>query len=153
MEYHSHLLETHGNNNLLSRFGNFDISKYPMYSANGDKNFIDDIYDNIDSLEEVNVDTIDKPILPEQYIDNRFYEEEKEEIDNKQEHKDINEEVKKEIEVKDDDKKEKKDKIEEFTVLKNLFNKQLKEREQEQMLFFVAIIGICIILLINNKRH
>ena len=43
-------------------------------------------------------------------------------------------------------------KIEDFTILKELLNKQNKQREQEQILLFVAIIGVCIILLINNKH-
>ena len=43
-------------------------------------------------------------------------------------------------------------KIEDFTILKELLNKQTKQREQEQILLFVAIIGVCIILLINNKH-
>lgn len=183
MNYHNHLLETHGNNNLLSRYGEFDISKYPMYSAQGEQNFIDDIYNNLD------VDEIDKPILPREtvnrservereerdnrsYVDDRYEIDERNEIDDKEEKNERDEREDKEIEEKElkdfkpslivhkpnekiikvkeiNDNKQ----IEEFTQLKNLLNKQLKERQNEKMLVFVAIIGICIILLINNKKH
>lgn len=129
MEYHNHLFETHGNNNLLSRFGEFDISKYPMYSTQGEKNFIDDIYDNIDELEE-----IEEPEEPEEIKI-------PEEIITPENVPVIEPEPKEEV------------KIEEFTQLKQLLNNQLKERKQEKMLIFTIIIGICIILLINNKKH
>ena len=130
MEYYNNILETHGNNNLLMGYEDFDMSKYPIYTAQGEENFINDIYNNLN--ENFNYEDEDEEEIKEENINEN-----------------INAKRIKEFVEKD----ENKDKIEEFVVLKDLLNKERKERETEKTLLFVIIIGICIILLFHSKKY
>lgn len=123
--YHQHLFNTHGNNNLL-----IDYS-FPYYTAQGEQKFIDDIYDNLDELDNGdNINTL---------TDNR--------MDRVQEEENIQKQIEEEPVNKSINGRE------EFKQLKQLFDKQVEERSLDKMLFFVTIVGICIILLINNKSY
>ena len=148
----NYLLKSHGNNNLL--IGDFNDQ------------FINDIYDNINDLDYV--DNEQEIINQHDYASN-FKDNSNNEL-NKHCHQNINvndiqdansnhkENVKirqnnvKNIKSVQGNNPEENIKIEDFTILKELLNKQTKQREQEQILLFVAIIGVCIILLINNKH-
>lgn len=146
----NYLLKSHGNNNLL--IGDFNDQ------------FINDIYDNINDLDYV--DNEQEIINQHDYASN-FKDNSNNEL-NKHCHQNINniqdansnhkENVKihqnnvKNIKSVQGNNPEENIKIEDFTILKELLNKQNKQREQEQILLFVAIIGVCIILLINNKH-
>lgn len=144
----NYLLKSHGNNNLL--IGDFNDQ------------FINDIYDNINDLDYV--DNEQEIINQHDYASN-FKDKSNNEL-NKHCHQNINdiqdannkENVKihqnnvKNIKSVQGNNPEENIKIEDFTILKELLNKQNKQREQEQILLFVAIIGVCIILLINNKH-
>ena len=144
----NYLLKSHGNNNLL--IGDFNDQ------------FINDIYDNINDLDYV--DNEQEIINQHDYASN-FKDKSSNEL-NKHCHQNINviqdannkENVKihqnnvKNIKSVQGNNPEENIKIEDFTILKELLNKQTKQREQEQILLFVAIIGVCIILLINNKH-
>ena len=144
----NYLLKSHGNNNLL--IGDFNDQ------------FINDIYDNINDLDYV--DNEQEIINQHDYASN-FKDKSNNEL-NKHCHQNINdiqdannkENVKihqnnvKNIKSVQGNNPEENIKIEDFTILKELLNKQTKQREQEQILLFVAIIGVCIILLINNKH-
>ena len=144
----NYLLKSHGNNNLL--IGDFNDQ------------FINDIYDNINDLDYV--DNEQEIINQHDYASN-FKDKSSNEL-NKHCHQNINviqdannkENVKihqnnvKNIKSVQGNNPEENIKIEDFTILKELLNKQNKQREQEQILLFVAIIGVCIILLINNKH-
>ena len=142
----NYLLKSHGNNNLL--IGDFNDQ------------FINDIYDNINDLDYV--DNEQEIINQHDYASN-FKDKSNNEL-NKHCHQNINDiqdtnnNVKihqnnvKNIKSVQGNNPEENIKIEDFTILKELLNKQNKQREQEQILLFVAIIGVCIILLINNKH-
>ena len=134
----NYLLKSHGNNNLL--IGDFNDQ------------FINDIYDNINDLDYV--DNEQEIINQHDYASN-FKDNSNNEL-NKHCHQNINVNVHqnnvKNIKSVQSNNPEENIKIEDFTILKELLNKQNKQREQEQILLFVAIIGVCIILLINNKH-
>lgn len=144
----NYLLKTHGNNNLL--IGDFNDQ------------FINDIYDNINDLDYV--DNEQEIINQHDYASN-FKDNSNNEL-NKHCHQNINvndiQDAKNNVKIHQNNVKniksvqgnnpEENIKIEDFTILKELLNKQNKQREQEQILLFVAIIGVCIILLINNKH-
>lgn len=128
MDYYNNFLDTHGNNNLLTGYEDFDMSKYPIYTAQGEENFINDIYEN----------------LNEDFDDNNL---EFDEIKEDNINENINSKNIKEFVDKDEKK------IEEFTMLKDLLNKEKKEREYEKALIFSIVAGICIILLFYNKKY
>ena len=144
----NYLLKTHGNNNLL--IGDFNDQ------------FINDIYDNINDLDYV--DNEQEIINQHDYASN-FKDKSNNEL-NKHCHQNINvnniQDANNNVKIHQNNVKniksvqgnnpEENIKIEDFTILKELLNKQTKQREQEQILLFVAIIGVCIILLINNKH-
>lgn len=142
----NYLLKSHGNNNLL--IGDFNDQ------------FINDIYDNINDLDYV--DNEQEIINQHDYASN-FKDKSNNEL-NKHCHQNINDiqDAKNNVKIHQNNVKniksvqgnnpEENIKIEDFTILKELLNKQNKQREQEQILLFVAIIGVCIILLINNKH-
>lgn len=144
----NYLLKSHGNNNLL--IGDFNDQ------------FINDIYDNINDLDYV--DNEQEIINQHDYASN-FKDNSNNEL-NKHCHQNINvdnvQDAKNNVKIHQNNVKniksvqgnnpEENIKIEDFTILKELLNKQNKQREQEQILLFVAIIGVCIILLINNKH-
>ena len=144
----NYLLKSHGNNNLL--IGDFNDQ------------FINDIYDNINELDYV--DNEQEIINQHDYASN-FKDKSNNEL-NKHCHQNINvdnvQDAKNNVKIHQNNVKniksvqgnnpEENIKIEDFTILKELLNKQNKQREQEQILLFVAIIGVCIILLINNKH-
>ena len=142
----NYLLKSHGNNNLL--IGDFNDQ------------FINDIYDNINELDYV--DNEQEIINQHDYASN-FKDKSSNEL-NKHCHQNINDiqDAKNNVKIHQNNVKniksvqgnnpEENIKIEDFTILKELLNKQTKQREQEQILLFVAIIGVCIILLINNKH-
>lgn len=148
----NYLLKSHGNNNLL--IGDFNDQ------------FINDIYDNINDLDYVDNE---QEIINQHDYSSNFKDKSNNEL-NKHCHQNINvndiqdansnhkENVKihqnnvKNIKSVQGNNPEENIKIEDFTILKELLNKQNKQREQEQILLFVAIIGVCIILLINNKH-
>ena len=142
----NYLLKSHGNNNLL--IGDFNDQ------------FINDIYDNINDLDYV--DNEQEIINQHDYASN-FKDKSNNEL-NKHCHQNINDiqDAKNNVKIHQNNVKniksvqgnnpEENIKIEDFTILKELLNKQTKQREQEQILLFVAIIGVCIILLINNKH-
>ena len=142
----NYLLKSHGNNNLL--IGDFNDQ------------FINDIYDNINDLDYV--DNEQEIINQHDYASN-FKDKSSNEL-NKHCHQNINDiqDAKNNVKIHQNNVKniksvqgnnpEENIKIEDFTILKELLNKQTKQREQEQILLFVAIIGVCIILLINNKH-
>ena len=144
----NYLLKSHGNNNLL--IGDFNDQ------------FINDIYDNINELDYV--DNEQEIINQHDYASN-FKDKSNNEL-NKHCHQNINvdnvQDAKNNVKIHQNNVKniksvqgnnpEENIKIEDFTILKELLNKQTKQREQEQILLFVAIIGVCIILLINNKH-
>ena len=144
----NYLLKSHGNNNLL--IGDFNDQ------------FINDIYDNINDLDYV--DNEQEIINQHDYASN-FKDNSNNEL-NKHCHQNINvdnvQDAKNNVKIHQNNVKniksvqgnnpEENIKIEDFTILKELLNKQTKQREQEQILLFVAIIGVCIILLINNKH-
>ena len=144
----NYLLKSHGNNNLL--IGDFNDQ------------FINDIYDNINDLDYV--DNEQEIINQHDYASN-FKDKSNNEL-NKHCHQNINvdnvQDAKNNVKIHQNNVKniksvqgnnpEENIKIEDFTILKELLNKQNKQREQEQILLFVAIIGVCIILLINNKH-
>ncbi len=146
----NYLLKSHGNNNLL--IGDFNDQ------------FINDIYDNINDLDYVDNE---QEIINQHDYSSNFKDNSNNEL-NKHCHQNINniqdansnhkENVKihqnnvKNIKSVQGNNPEENIKIEDFTILKELLNKQNKQREQEQILLFVAIIGVCIILLINNKH-
>ena len=142
----NYLLKSHGNNNLL--IGDFNDQ------------FINDIYDNINELDYV--DNEQEIINQHDYASN-FKDKSNNEL-NKHCHQNINDiqDAKNNVKIHQNNVKniksvqgnnpEENIKIEDFTILKELLNKQNKQREQEQILLFVAIIGVCIILLINNKH-
>lgn len=133
MEFYNNILGTHGNNNLLSGYSeDFDMSKYPIYTAQGEENFINDIYENL------NENFIDDDVN----VDNEF---------NDINENNINENINAKI-INDNIKKDN-DKIEKFEILKDLLNKEKQERETEKTLIFVLIIGICIILLFHSKKN
>lgn len=145
----NYLLKSHGNNNLL--IGDFNDQ------------FINDIYDNINDLDYV--DNEQEIINQHDYASN-FKDNSNNELNNKHCHQNINvndiQDAKNNVKIHQNNVKniksvqgnnpEENIKIEDFTILKELLNKQNKQREQEQILLFVAIIGVCIILLINNKH-
>lgn len=133
MEFYNNILNTHGNNNLLNGYSDFDMSKYPIYTAQGEENFINDIYENLNEnfIDDNEVD-----------VDNEFDNIKEEEINENINAKNIKDYV---------EKNENKN-IEEFTTLKDLLNKERKERQTEKSLLFVIIIGICIILLFHSKK-
>ena len=144
----NYLLKSHGNNNLL--IGDFNDQ------------FINDIYDNISDLDYV--DNEQEIINQHDYASN-FKDKSNNEL-NKHCHQNINvndiQDANNNVKIHQNNVKniksvqgnnpEENIKIEDFTILKELLNKQTKQREQEQILLFVAIIGVCIILLINNKH-
>ena len=144
----NYLLKSHGNNNLL--IGDFNDQ------------FINDIYDNINDLDYV--DNEQEIINQHDYASN-FKDNSNNEL-NKHCHQNINvndiQDANNNVKIHQNNVKniksvqgnnpEENIKIEDFTILKELLNKQTKQREQEQILLFVAIIGVCIILLINNKH-
>ena len=144
----NYLLKSHGNNNLL--IGDFNDQ------------FINDIYDNINDLDYV--DNEQEIINQHNYASN-FKDNSNNEL-NKHCHQNINvndiQDANNNVKIHQNNVKniksvqgnnpEENIKIEDFTILKELLNKQTKQREQEQILLFVAIIGVCIILLINNKH-
>ena len=144
----NYLLKSHGNNNLL--IGDFNDQ------------FINDIYNNINDLDYV--DNEQEIINQHDYASN-FKDNSNNEL-NKHCHQNINvdnvQDAKNNVKIHQNNVKniksiqgnnpEENIKIEDFTILKELLNKQNKQREQEQILLFVAIIGVCIILLINNKH-
>ena len=144
----NYLLKSHGNNNLL--IGDFNDQ------------FINDIYDNINELDYV--DNEQEIINQHDYASN-FKDNSNNEL-NKHCHQNINvndiQDANNNVKIHQNNVKniksvqgnnpEENIKIEDFTILKELLNKQTKQREQEQILLFVAIIGVCIILLINNKH-
>ena len=144
----NYLLKSHGNNNLL--IGDFNDQ------------FINDIYDNINELDYV--DNEQEIINQHDYASN-FKDNSNNEL-NKHCHQNINvndiQDANNNVKIHQNNVKniksvqgnnpEENIKIEDFTILKELLNKQNKQREQEQILLFVAIIGVCIILLINNKH-
>ena len=144
----NYLLKSHGNNNLL--IGDFNDQ------------FINDIYDNINDLDYV--DNEQEIINQHNYASN-FKDNSNNEL-NKHCHQNINvndiQDANNNVKIHQNNVKniksvqgnnpEENIKIEDFTILKELLNKQNKQREQEQILLFVAIIGVCIILLINNKH-
>ena len=137
----NYLLKTHGNNNLL--IGDFNDQ------------FINDIYDNINDLDYV--DNEQEIINQHDYASN-FKDNSNNEL-NKHCHQNINvdnvQDAKNNVKIHQNNVKniksiqgnnpEENIKIEDFTILKELLNKQNKQREQEQILLFVAIIGVCII--------
>lgn len=141
----NYLLKSHGNNNLLI----------------GDLNdqFINDIYDNINELDYV--DNEQEIIKQHDYASNFKVDDSRNEVNK---HYQSNQNIQdvdnvkiqqnnvKNIKSVQGNNPEENVKIEDFTILKELLNKQNKQREQEQILLFVAIIGVCIILLINNKH-
>lgn len=144
----NYLLKSHGNNNLL--IGDFNDQ------------FINDIYDNIDELDNEQ-EIINQHDYLSNFRDNKYqcnhnkYDDQ--DVINKNnvisDHKNIvkiNQNKIKNIKSVQGNNPEENIKIEDFTILKDLLNKQTKQREQEQILLFVAIIGVCIILLINNKH-
>lgn len=146
----NYLLKSHGNNNLL--IGDFNDQ------------FINDIYDNIDELDNNNEEEI---INQHDYLSNfrgnkyqcNHINYDNQDVINKNnvisDHKNtvkIDQNKVKNIKSVQGNNPEENIKIEDFTILKELLNKQTKQREQEQILLFVAIIGVCIILLINNKH-
>ena len=145
----NYLLKSHGNNNLL--IGDFNDQ------------FINDIYDNINDLDYV--DNEQEIINQHDYASNFKVDNSNNEL-NKHCHQNINvdnvQDAKNNVKIHQHNVKniksiqgnnpEENIKIEDFTILKELLNKQNKQREQEQILLFVAIIGVCIILLINNKH-
>lgn len=144
----NYLLKSHGNNNLL--IGDFNDQ------------FINDIYDNINDLDYVDNE---QEIINQHDYANNFKDNSNNEL-NKHCHQNINvndiQGAKNNVKIHQNNVKniksvqgnnpEENIKIEDFTILKELLNKQNKQREQEQILLFVAIIGVCIILLINNKH-
>ena len=142
----NYLLKSHGNNNLL--IGDFNDQ------------FINDIYDNINDLDYVDNE---KEIINQHDYASNFKDNSNNEL-NKRCHQNINDiqDAKNNVKIHQNNVKniksvqgnnpEENIKIEDFTILKELLNKQTKQREQEQILLFVAIIGVCIILLINNKH-
>ena len=142
----NYLLKTHGNNNLL--IGDFNDQ------------FINDIYDNINDLDYVDNE---QEIINQHDYSSNFKDKSNNEL-NKHCHQNINDiqDAKNNVKIHQNNVKniksvqgnnpEENIKIEDFTILKELLNKQTKQREQEQILLFVAIIGVCIILLINNKH-
>ena len=144
----NYLLKSHGNNNLL--IGDFNDQ------------FINDIYDNINDLDYVDNE---QEIINQHDYSSNFKDNSNNEL-NKHCHQNINvdnvQDVKNNVKIHQNNVKniksiqgnnpEENIKIEDFTILKELLNKQNKQREQEQILLFVAIIGVCIILLINNKH-
>ena len=144
----NYLLKSHGNNNLL--IGDFNDQ------------FINDIYDNINDLDYVDNE---QEIINQHDYANNFKDNSNNEL-NKHCHQNINvnnvQDAKNNVKIHQNNVKniksvqgnnpEENIKIEDFTILKELLNKQNKQREQEQILLFVAIIGVCIILLINNKH-
>lgn len=147
----NYLLKSHGNNNLL--IGDFNDQ------------FINDIYDNINDLDYV--DNEQEIIKQHDYASNFKVDNSNNELNNKHCHQNINvnndiQDAKNNVKIHQNNVKniksvqgnnsEENIKIEDFTILKELLNKQNKQREQEQILLFVAIIGVCIILLINNKH-
>lgn len=147
----NYLLKSHGNNNLL--IGDFNDQ------------FINDIYDNINELNYV--DNEQEIIKQHDYASNFKVDNSNNELNNKHYHQNINvnndiQDTKNNVKIHQNNVKniksvqgnnpEENIKIEDFTILKELLNKQTKQREQEQILLFVAIIGVCIILLINNKH-
>lgn len=147
----NYLLKSHGNNNLL--IGDFNDQ------------FINDIYDNINELNYV--DNEQEIIKQHDYASNFKVDNSNNELNNKHYHQNINvnndiQDTKNNVKIHQNNVKniksvqgnnpEENIKIEDFTILKELLNKQNKQREQEQILLFVAIIGVCIILLINNKH-
>lgn len=147
----NYLLKSHGNNNLL--IGDFNDQ------------FINDIYDNINELDYV--DNEQEIIKQHDYASNFKVDNSNNELNNKYYHQNINvnndiQDAKNNVKIHQNNVKniksvqgnnpEENIKIEDFTILKELLNKQNKQREQEQILLFVAIIGVCIILLINNKH-
>lgn len=147
----NYLLKSHGNNNLL--IGDFNDQ------------FINDIYDNINELDYV--DNEQEIIKQHDYASNFKVDNSNNELNNKHCHQNINvnndiQDAKNNVKIHQNNVKniksvqgnnpEENIKIEDFTILKELLNKQTKQREQEQILLFVAIIGVCIILLINNKH-
>mgnify|MGYP003513922789 FL=1 len=148
----NYLLKSHGNNNLL--IGDFNDQ------------FINDIYDNINDLDYV--DNEQEIINQHDYASN-FKDKSNNELNkhcrqniNVNDIQDANSNHKENVKIHQNNVKniksiqgnnpEENIKIEDFTILKELLNKQTKQREQEQILLFVAIIGVCIILLINNKH-
>lgn len=144
----NYLLKSHGNNNLL--IGDFNDQ------------FINDIYDNINELDYVDNE---KEIINQHDYASNFKDKSNNEL-NKHCHQNINvndiQDANNNVKIHQNNVKniksvqgnnpEENIKIEDFTILKELLNKQTKQREQEQILLFVAIIGVCIILLINNKH-
>ena len=142
----NYLLKSHGNNNLL--IGDFNDQ------------FINDIYDNINDLDYVDneQEIINQHDYASNFKDNSNNELNKHCHQNINDIQDANNNVKihqnnvKNIKSVQGNNPEENIKIEDFTILKELLNKQNKQREQEQILLFVAIIGVCIILLINNKH-
>ena len=142
----NYLLKSHGNNNLL--IGDFNDQ------------FINDIYDNINDLDYVDNE---QEIINQHDYSSNFKDKSNNEL-NKHCHQNINDiqDAKNNVKIHQNNVKniksvqgnnpEENIKIEDFTILKELLNKQTKQREQEQILLFVAIIGVCIILLINNKH-
>lgn len=156
---HYHPYETHGGNNMLASMYAFDMSKYPMFSAQGEEiessSLIDDIYNDIDEY------IIDNPIIDNQKIieENPQVNEVKVESNEIASSKiETNENVSNEQEIKSNQSSSQHQKtiipsIEEFTAMKKYIMKQHKEKEREKMLIFVALIGICVILILNNKKH
>ena len=142
----NYLLKSHGNNNLL--IGDFNDQ------------FINDIYDNINDLDYVDneQEIINQHDYASNFKDNSNNELNKHCQQNINDIQDAKNNVKnhqnnvKNIKSVQGNNPEENIKIEDFTILKELLNKQNKQREQEQILLFVAIIGVCIILLINNKH-
>ena len=144
----NYLLKSHGNNNLL--IGDFNDQ------------FINDIYDNINDLDYVDNE---QEIINQHDYSSNFKDKSNNEL-NKHCHQNINvdniQDANNNVKIHQNNVKniksvqgnnpEENIKIEDFTILKELLNKQNKQREQEQILLFVAIIGVCIILLINNKH-
>ena len=146
----NYLLKSHGNNNLL--IGDFNDQ------------FINDIYDNINDLDYVDneQEIINQHDYASNFKDNSNNELNKHCHQNINDIQDANSNHKENVKIHQNNVKniksvqgnnpEENIKIEDFTILKELLNKQTKQREQEQILLFVAIIGVCIILLINNKH-
>lgn len=137
----NYLLKSHGNNNLL--IGDFNDQ------------FINDIYDNIDQLDNEQEIINQHDYLSnfrDKYQCNHINYDNQDVISDHKNTVKIDQNNVKNIKSVQGNNPEENIKIEDFTILKELLNKQNKQREQEQILLFVAIIGVCIILLINNKH-
>ena len=128
------------------------------YLLIGDFNdqFINDIYDNINELDNNNEEEI---INQHDYLSNfrdNKYQCNHIDYDNQNDKNNVISKNKNNVKIHQNNVKniksvqgnnpEENIKIEDFTILKDLLNKQTKQREQEQILLFVAIIGVCIIL-------